>query len=341
MTSAALILANGEGLSLEGALLFGAIAVVGLALAGLLAGLETGLYSLSQVRLAVRASRGDKGAERLAREQAQPQRLLSALLVAHAVASWMAGFGTSQIFDGLGYSPLKAIGLELLVLVPAIFLFGEVLPKDLFRVHADRWLPRYAGFLGGLRMVLSASGIVWVVAGLGMGVARLFGATRDRRVTGARARFATLLAEGAGGGGLSETQLGFADRVFTMREIAIGQEMRPWKAVATISASASPEERARKFLSSGASRLPVVDANGGVVGVLAVVDHFARPTGATAEIARPVLLLGPNVSALDAISRMRRDRVQMAVVGERIDRPLGIVSMKDLVEPLVGDLAAW
>ena len=328
-------------LTTEQAILFGSIAVAGLALAGLLAGLETGLYSLSQVRLEVRASRGDRGAARLAREQARPQRLLSALLVANSIAGWLAGFGTSQIFDGLGYSPLEAVLLELAVLVPAIFVFGEVLPKDLFRVHADRWMPRYSGFLSGLRVVLSASGIVWVVSGIGVAVARLFGASIDRRGVEARARVSALLAEGAGGEGLSEVQLGFADRVFTMRGIEIGQEMRPWKSVAAIPASASPEERARKFLASGASRLPVVDGSGGVVGIVAAVDHIARPQEATAAIARPVLLLGPKVSALDAISRMRRDRVQMAVVGERMDRPLGIVSMKDLVEPLVGDLAAW
>ena len=38
---------------------------------------------------------------------------------------------------------------------------------------------------------------------------------------------------------------------------------------------------------------------------------------------------------------MRRERVQLAVIGDRAERPLGIVSMKDLVEPLVGDLVAW
>jgi CBS domain containing-hemolysin-like protein len=38
---------------------------------------------------------------------------------------------------------------------------------------------------------------------------------------------------------------------------------------------------------------------------------------------------------------MRRERVQLAIVADRPDRPLGIVSMKDLVEPLVGDLVAW
>ena len=341
MTDLVTLLASDSALSTGEMLLFGAIGVLGLALAGLLAGLETGLYSLSQVRLAVRAARGDRGAARLAREQARPQRLLSALLVVHALASWFAGFGTSQIFHGLGYSPIEAILLELVVLVPAIFVFGEVLPKDLFRVNADRWLPRYSGFLRAIRAVLSVTGVVWVVEGLGIAAARLLGASIDRRGMEARAKVAALLAEGAGGEGLSETQLGFADRVFTMRGIEIGQEMRPWKSVAAVPSSASPEERARKFLASGSSRLPVVDANGAVIGIIAAVDHFARPQEATQAIARPVLLLGPNMSALDAISRMRRDRVQMAVVGERLEKPLGIVSMKDLVEPLVGDLVAW
>lgn len=320
---------------------FGALGLVGILVAGLLAGLEIAFYSLSQVRLAVRAARGDAGAARLAKEQASPHRLLSALLITHAFASWLASFGTSQIFDSLGFPPVQAVLLDLVVLVPVVFIFAEVLPKDLFRIHGDRWLPRYAGFLRWLRLVLTWSGLVPIVASLGMLAARLIGARSDRRATEARARMSALLAEGAGTEGLSELQLGFADRVFTMRGITVGQEMRPWRTVSTIPAHATPAERAQRLLSSGVSRLPVVSAAGAVVGVVAAVDHFARPSDPTHAMARPALLLAPSVSALEAISRMRRERVQLAIVGDRIDRPLGIVSMKDLVEPLVGDLAAW
>jgi CBS domain containing-hemolysin-like protein len=126
-----------------------------------------------------------------------------------------------------------------------------------------------------------------------------------------------------------------------MRGITVGEEMKPWRQVASIDESTPCGERAKRFLTSGASRLPVVDRKGRVTGIVAAVDHFARPAAATADMLRPVLLLPPSVSALDAIGRMRRERVQMAVVGDRLDRPLGIVSIKDLVEPLVGDLAAW
>jgi putative hemolysin len=328
-------------MALGAALGFGAIAAAGVVSAGLFAGLETGMYTMSHVRLSVRAARGDEDSARLAREYARPKRLLSTLLVANAIAGWVASFGVSQIFDGLGYGPVQAVLLDLLVLLPIVFLFGEVLPKDLFRVHADRWMPRYATLLMTLRILLCATGIVPLVAGIGTLASRILRRGGSAELLEARARVSALLAEGAGSGGLSEVQLGFADRVFTMREIAVGHEMRVWREVAWVSIAASPAERARVFLQSGASRLPVVDATGRVSGVAVAVDHFASPDAATSALVRPIVTLAPGTSALEAIQTMRRARAQLALVAERPDRPLGIVSMKDLVEPLVGDLAAW
>lgn len=321
--------------------LFAGIAVVAIAAAGLLAGLETGMYSLSRVRLSVRASRGDAGAERLRRECERPRRLLSTLLVANAIAGWFASFGVSQVFDSLGYGPLTAVLLDLAVLVPLVFLFGEVLPKDLFRVHADRWMPRYAKLLTMLRIALCTSGVVPLVSGVGAAAAWILGVRRSTEATESRARVAALLAEGAGDGGISEAQLGFADRVFTMRGVTVGQEMRPWRSVAIVSIDAAPAVRARVCLASGASRLPVVDGQGRVRGVLAAIDHIAKPDEPTARLLRAVVFLSPTTTALDAIQTMRRERAQMGIVADRPDRPLGIVTMKDLVEPLVGDLAAW
>jgi putative hemolysin len=126
-----------------------------------------------------------------------------------------------------------------------------------------------------------------------------------------------------------------------MREVTVGQEMRPWRTVAAIPEASSGEQRARAFLQSSASRLPVFAADGRVIGTVAAVDHLAAPEAPNRAIMQPALHLGSRMSALEAIQAMRRERVQLAIVADRPDRPLGIVSMKDLVEPLVGDLAAW
>ena len=320
---------------------FATLAVFAVVTAGLLAGLETGMYRLSRVRLSIRAARGDRGAQRLAREYARPKRMLATLLVANAVAGWFATFGTSQVLAALGYGVLAAVILDLVILLPVVFVFGEVLPKDLFRVHADRWMPRYSRLLTCLRAALCWTGVVPLVVGIGSIATRLFGRSSRSEELGARARIASLLAEGAGSEGLSETQLGFADRVFTMRGITLGQEMRAWREVSWLPLSALPADRGRLFASSGVSRMPVLDESGRVVGIVAAIDHMSRPRDATSALLRPTSVLPPSSPSLEAIAAMRRDRVQLAVVADRPDRPLGIVTMKDLVEPLVGDLAAW
>ncbi len=320
---------------------FTLLAAGGIASAGLLSGLETGVYSLSRLRLSIRAARGDARAALLAREYARPGRLLSTLLVSCACAGWLASFGTSQVLDALGFGPVEAVLLDLAILLPTVFLFGEVLPKDLFRVHADRWMPQFAGVLRVLRVVLCVTGIVPLVAGIAALATRMIGGRAASESVSARARIAALLAEGAGVEGLSETQLGFADRVFTMRDITVLQEMRPWKSVAMISEGCLPAERARVFLASGVSRLPVVNSEGIAVGVVGAADHIAQPNASTMTLCRKPLLVRGEDSALEAIQSMRRGRVQIAVVADRAGRPIGIVSMKDLVEPLIGDLSGW
>ena len=87
--------------------------------------------------------------------------------------------------------------------------------------------------------------------------------------------------------------------------------------------------------------MPVLDDSGRVVGIVAAIDHIGRPRATTAALLRQTSILSPLSPSLEAIALMRRDRVQLAVVADRPDRPIGIVTMKDLVEPLVGDLAAW
>jgi CBS domain containing-hemolysin-like protein len=192
-----------------------------------------------------------------------------------------------------------------------------------------------------LRVALCWTGVVPLVVGIGAIATRIFGRGAREQELGARARIASLLAEGAGSEGLSETQLGFADRVFTMRGITLGQEMRAWREVAWIPLSATPQVRGELFESSGVSRMPVLDDSGRVVGIIAAIDHIGRPRATTAALLRPTSILSPSSPSLEAIALMRRDRVQLAVVADRPDRPIGIVTMKDLVEPLVGDLAAW
>ena len=108
------------------------IAVLGIVASAIFSGLETGLYVVDRVRLAVRAGRGDRNAVRLEAEVEEPERLLSALLIANNAANYAGSLGIAAILSMFVVSEWTIVGLNTLLVVPLLFVFGETIPKDLF-----------------------------------------------------------------------------------------------------------------------------------------------------------------------------------------------------------------
>ncbi|MSR41751.1 MAG: DUF21 domain-containing protein [Phycisphaerales bacterium] len=320
-------------------LLYIAIALGGMMLAGIASGIETGIYTLSRVRLFVRAARGDSRAIILERELKTPERVISTTLLLQAAGGWIGGLGIASGLEAMGLSTLAATLAELAILTPLLFIMGDVMPKELFRTNSDRWLPTFARPLLVLRVICTWTGIIPVLSWIASTISTLTGASKDGAPIDARQRVFALLHEDSES--LSEQQMGIAERVFTMRGVTIGAEMVPWKQVAILPVATSAFDRLELLRRTPFSRLPAVDAQGAVVGIVTALDVLLSPAAQTMKLLKPVPVLPPHTPALTALSEMRSARVTFAIVAERPDKPLGIVTIKDLVEPLVGDLAAW
>ena len=135
------------------------IAFVGVVLSAVCSGIETGLYVINRVRLAVRAGRGDAAAVRMENEIERPERLLSTLLILNNAANYAGNLGVALFLSVWSLSTGSVIVLNTLLVVPLLFVFAETVPKDLFRIHADRWLPRFSGVMSISRMVLTCVGV--------------------------------------------------------------------------------------------------------------------------------------------------------------------------------------
>ena len=86
----------------------------------------------------------------------------------------------------------------------------------------------------------------------------------------------------------------------------------------------------------------MVDRNGRVAGILLAVDAALNPERSTQELIRPFVTVTPSMPALAALRTMRAERAQLAVVqADGARRPVGVVAIKDLVEPLIGELHDW
>lgn len=317
-----------------------AITFVGVMMSALYSGLETGLYTINKIRLDVRASTGWASAKRIRHLVEKPTRMLAVLLVCNNIANFLASYGAARILESASLNPWMSILINTIVMVPILFVFGEVLPKDLFRTHTDTWTYWWSSTLSATDKLLWWTGIVPLVAKIG-DISRLVLGTESSIEPSPRRRFGLLFKEGLGGGVLSDEQVTLADRVLSMKSLTVKSEMVPWTRVSCIGMNVPLAHRTHAIRNTIYTRLPVVDDRGLVQGVLPALSALLKPNISTKDLLVTPLTLSPDTPVRDALQQLRKSGVAMAIVTGTNKQPAGIVTMKDLVEPIVGELAAW
>lgn len=328
-------------MTVDGSILaWGGVAAAGLFLTGLFAGLETGVYTLNRVRLAVREARGDRAAIRLRHELADPGRTLSTLLLGTNVSSYIASYGLAAVLHEVGLEGWTLVAFEAAVFTPMVFILAEVLPKDLFRTYTDRWTYTLSWVLTTVRRLMLFCGLLPLIQVVGAVARRLLGSGAEAAVS-ARQRISQLFKEGVGSGLLTESQTTIADRALAIRDQTVAAVMIPWSRAVTVPADANRAALAPLLRRSSYTRFPVIDPAGRVVGILECLDSLLEPQRTAAEMASAAHSFPATTPVLEALRTMRASREKMAVIAAPDGSPTGLVTLKDLVEPITGDLPAW
>jgi len=310
-----------------------AVILLGVLCAGFYAGAETGAYSVNRLRLRLRADRGDRSAKILARLLADPVGFVCMTLVGHNLAVFAVSSVVTTMmgrFVTEHYSELAATGAVALPL----FALAEVTPKNLFRALPGVLMYRSAHFLLASRVLFAP-----VIAVLELAAwfwRRLFGDPEsDAAKIASGASLEYLLAEGLPGVKVSPYQRFIATRILGLSERPVRDCMVPWRNVATVLDGASEMELMEQARATGHSRLVVVDEDGVPVGTRSIFDRcFA------AEALAPPKTVNAERNVLEVLNELRRERISMALVCDD-GHPVGVVTMKDLLEEIVGDLVEW
>src|SRR5581483_10400797 len=132
--------------------------------------------------------------------------------------------------------------------------------------------------------------------------------------------------------------------VLRLRETTAADVMVPRADIVAISADATLEQTIQLFRTDGHSRVPVYrEQLDDVVGMIHLKDVFAyvgRPEAFSVEaIMRRPLLVTPQLPVLDLLLQMRQARMHLALVVDEYGGIDGLVTIEDLVETIVGDIA--
>lgn len=325
--------------------------VLGNAGAGLCAGCEMGLYSINRVRLTILARQAreapaasvsprQRAAKVLYKEFEHPARVLAALLIGYNVFSYLGALGITSILKNFRAGDGLVIVLDTLLISPLLFVVADGFPKEAFRTNPERLTYAMAWPIRWLRVGLTWCGALGATTLIASAFSRLFKGADGSAVVGARERMASLLKEGARHGVISEAQVTLLDRALALRETTVGDEMVAWEACRTVNAEWNRARVLDLLSRSPSSRFPLVDGRGQVLGVVELADVCLNPTTPVSRLATPALFLEEELSVRPALMRLRSSGAHLAIVGSP-QRPVGIVTAKDLVEPLTGELKAF
>ncbi len=312
---------------------------LGLFFSAVFSGSETGLYSLSKPRVDLEADEGLRGAGLVRRFVNSRSALLITILIGNNVALELMTLSAEDLLSGRGLSGLQRDLVLSLALTPIVFLFGELLPKDLFRRRPHILMRWAAPILGVCRVAFWPLGVLLLM--LSRGLERLFGlkpaelAERPRRH-----EVLSMLAEGRAVGALEPHAEELAQNALKLRSLPVTRAMIAWNSVLCLDAEGAESQLREAVAASSFTRLPVVRGREvlGYVHQLAVLESGgARPV---LEFQEAILFLDPELSVDRALSRLRHAGRRMAVVGTA-GAPLGLVTLKDLLEEISGDLGGW
>ena len=304
-------------------------------LEGFFSGSEIAIISANRIRLRHRADHGDRRAQSLLDLLEVPDQLLATTLVGTnisvVVATTLATVALIRLFGAAG--ELYA----LLLMWPLVLVFGEIVPKTIFQENADR-----AALLviRPLRWAMVAFRPISTVVG---GVARLLVA----RKAPARSPFVTKeeiesLVHGAERGvDLEVGERLMIRRIFEFGDTPVKEVMVPLVNLVAVPADATTETVIDKVVTSGFSRIPVYrDEIYDIIGLINAFDLLILPENVSTveDIIRPVHYVPEAKRKDDLLRELQQEKMHMAVVVDEYGGAVGIATIEDLFEEIVGEI---
>ncbi len=313
----------------------GAIAIL---VQGLFVGTELALGACDRNRLRQRAAAGGIGARLAERMIAHPTITAATVALGAHLASLVLAALAALFLLGRGHSPLWA---PLLVAPPALVL-GHLLPRAVVAGHADRLTPLLAYLVAPLGYVLRP--LVVVVSTLAGGVARLFGGDKKRAFI-TRDELALLIESEPDSDkpGITADEREMIANVFELSEYTVSDLMVPLSEVTALPDDTTLGEAALEVADKQHSRMPVFRSRvDDIVGIVHAFDILAagseRKGAPLAEIAHGANYVPGSMKAIDLLVQLQAAGNPMAIVVDEYGGAVGVVTIEDLLETIVGDI---
>ena len=330
-----------------------ALVVVLVVANGLFSASETAVVSSRKARLQQRAEAGDAGAKRALLLASDPNVFLATGQIGITLIGVLSGaFGGAALADPLAgllrhvpgvdrSAHTVAFALVVIVITYLSLVVGELAPKRIALNNPERLASTISGPMLKLSRVIGP--IVRLLGISTNALLRVLHVTQNHEPSITEEEVGILLEQGARAGIFHPAEQEMTERIFDLADDRISAVMTPRPEIAWIDVDAKPHDIATAIRESQFSRFPVargsIDRIEGAVQTrdVLMIDGADWSIALPAELPKP-LVIPESASVLHTLERFRQTGDQMAIVIDEYGGTAGIVTLRDILEAIVGDL---
>ena len=319
-------------------------------LSSFFSGCETGMYRLSRLRLRLGIEKKKLSFVILGRCLKDSNGLLLSMLIGINLAYYLVTSIVTNIFLNKVETEHAAEFFATLLTAPTLFIFSELIPKHIFFYRSDVLMPYMSPFLYTFHKALSFCGIIPLLKFISSLLMRLSGLASSKTVITStqRHQVQAILQDTHEEGIFSSVQTEIINRLVGISHIPIRSVMIAINNVRTVDINSDNAALLDKLKKYAFSRLPVIESpSGNINSFVNIYETLSSSEQFTIldNFIKPILKLNANTTVTDAINIMQKENQKIVLVMKSgrtsQEKPIGIVTMKDLVEELLGELAEW
>ena len=321
-----------------------ALIVILICFSAFFSGTEIAYTSVNRMRLRKMAEDGSRVAALAVKLSDKFESALTAILVGNNFVNIGASSVSTTIAIGIAASfenesaQSLAVTISTVIITVLILIFGEIVPKVLCKPNSERIACLFAYPLAFFTIILSP--ITFIVAQILKVCSKIWGKA-DESVT--EEELASIIETAEEDGGIDEEKSDLLQSALEFSDITLAEIFTHRKDVVALDVDESKEENLRRINASRYSRLPVYkDSIDNVIGILNINRYYKQYAIDSAtkieDVMREPMFLPATVKLPAALETMRENQVQLVVVLDEYGGTLGIVSMEDILEQIVGDI---
>lgn len=298
---------------------------------------ETAFSSLNRIRVKNMAEKGNQKAALVLQLSDQYDRLLSTILIGNNIVNILSASLSTLLFVRLLGAEFGASASTVVITI-VVLIFGEVSPKSIAKESPEAFAMFSAPIIRVLMVVMTP--LNFLFAQWKKLLSKIVKSNDDKGIT--EEELLTIVEEAEEDGGIDEQESTLIRSAIEFTELEAGDILTPRVEVTGIELGTPEEEIAQLFIETGYSRMPVYEETiDNIVGIIYQKDFYKtiyHKQGNMNDIIRSALFITKNRKIGELLKDLQQSKQHIAVVLDEFGGTVGIVTLEDILEELVGEI---